>query len=208
MPQKKSPPCKRPYSLGKRLESSHTKRAKILATAREQLISSGFTGLTLDALARESGVTRQTIHNLFGTKSGVLESLFDQLALDAGMEGMRAVMQQSDPALMLTSFVSIFTGFWLKDRPLIRRIHGLAAVDPDFGAAIEARNKRRKMAAARVIQQLQKQTAASESAGSAPTLYALTSFEFFDSLAEACDNPTQAAELTLALAKQTFLPHP
>ena len=39
MARKKTVPCKRPYSLVKRLESSDRKREKILATARTQLES-------------------------------------------------------------------------------------------------------------------------------------------------------------------------
>ncbi len=65
---------------------------------RENILeSSGFLHLTMDGLAHKSGVTRQTIHNLFGTKDGVLEALFDQIAMDGGMERMRNVMQQTTP---------------------------------------------------------------------------------------------------------------
>ncbi|MBV8673871.1 MAG: helix-turn-helix transcriptional regulator, partial [Acidobacteriaceae bacterium] len=109
MAKTKQTACKRPYELGRRLEQSDRKRAAILAAARKHLESTGMVELTMDALARESGVTRQTVHNLFGTKSGVLEALFDQLALDAGMERMRIVMQQSEPGPMLSGFVEVFT---------------------------------------------------------------------------------------------------
>jgi AcrR family transcriptional regulator len=121
---------KRPYSLVRRLELSDRKRAKILAAARARLESGGFLNLTLDALARESGVTRQTIYNLFGTKAGVLEALFDQLALRGGLHRMREVMQQTDSESLLPAFVKIFTDFWSQDRLFIRRIHGIAAIDP------------------------------------------------------------------------------
>ncbi len=184
--KKKTAPCKRPYSLGKRLESSDRKRAGILAAARAQLESNGFLSFTLEGLALNSGVTRQTIHNLFGTKAGVLEALFDQLALDGGLERMRSVMQQTNPASMLAGFVEIFTGFWMKDRLLIRRIHGIAAIDPEFGAVLEARNRRRLGAAARVVQMLDRDGGGRDVAQRSATLYALTSFEFFDVLAEGC----------------------
>src|ERR1700739_4433461 len=95
---------KRPYDLRKRQELTGHKRSKILAAARAQLESNGFLHFTMESLARESGVTRQTVHNLFGTKGGVLEALFDQLALDAGLERMREVMQQIDPDALLMGF--------------------------------------------------------------------------------------------------------
>jgi len=194
---KKAAACKRPYSLGKRLEQSDQKRAKILAALREQLEAKGFSSLTLDGLARESGVTRQTIYNLFATKTGLLEALFDQIALDGGMERMRNVMTAADPESMLRGFIEIFSTFWSRDRLLIRRIHGIAAIDPEFGAAVEARNQRRRFAATRVIEMLDRRSGR-DAAGKErriATLHALTSFEVFDALAESCGNADEAARL-------------
>jgi AcrR family transcriptional regulator len=207
--KKKSVPCKRPYALGRRLELSDQKRAAILAAAKTQLAANGYLQLTMDTLARESGVTRQTIHNLFGTKAGVLEALFDQLALDGGMERMRNVMQQTNTESMLASFVEVFADFWSRDRLLIRRIHGIAAIDPEFGAAVEARNRRRRMAAARIVDQL-------GDGGRDPedktqriaTLYALTSFEFFDALAEGYGNVNAAASSVLVLVRKALASKP
>jgi AcrR family transcriptional regulator len=207
--KKKSVPCKRPYALGRRLELSDQKRAAILAATKTQLAANGYLQLTMDTLARESGVTRQTIHNLFGTKAGVLEALFDQLALDGGMERMRNVMQQTNTESMLATFVEVFADFWSRDRLLIRRIHGIAAIDPEFGAAVEARNRRRRMAAARIVDQL-------GDGGRDPvdktqriaTLYALTSFEFFDALAEGYGNVNDAASSVLVLVRKALASRP
>jgi AcrR family transcriptional regulator len=201
----KEVPCKRPYELGKRLEQSDRKRAAILNAARRHLESSGMVELTMDALARESGVTRQTVHNLFGTKIGVLEALFDQLALDAGMERMRVVMQQSEAEAMLAGFVEVFTDFWAKDRLLIRRIHGMAAIDPEFGSTVEARNRRRQMAATRIVERIAVGTDGRRKAEKIATLWALTSFEFFDAVAESCGNTKQAAGVVLDLVKKAVL---
>lgn len=206
MTTKKRSPCKRPYSLGMRLESSNRRRTAILKAARAQLESNGFNNFSLDSLARESGVTRQTVHNLFGTKRQLLEALFDQLAVKGGMARMREVMQQTDPAIMLTKFVEVFCGFWSTDRLLIRRIHGIAAIDPEFGAAIEARNLRRRGAAERVVELLTRRNSdpsREERTRHSATLYALTSFEFFDVLADACGNTDDAALLVKELVRNT-----
>lgn len=204
MAKTKAIPCKRPYELGKRLEQSDRKRAAILSAARKHLESSGMAELTMDALARESGVTRQTVHNLFGTKTGVLEALFDQLALDAGMERMRIVMQQSDPDAMVSGFVEVFTDFWAKDRLLIRRIHGIAAIDQEFGSAVEARNRRRLMAAGRIVERLTGEDGKQDRTRKIAALWALTSFEFFDAIAEGCGSTTDAAGVVLDLVKNTI----
>ena len=210
-PQKSlSAPCKRPYNLRKRLQLSNGKRTAILLSARKLLESNGFLQLTMESLAKESGVTRQTIHNLFGTKSEVLEALFDRMAMAGGMERMREVMQQTDPEVMLLAFVDVFTGFWTRDRMLIRRIHGIAAIDPEFGEVVAARNKRRQMAATRIIDQLGKRKQDSgqseqEASQQVATLYSLTSFEFFDALAESTGDAAAAAALVSSIAKKLLL---
>ena len=205
MAKAKEIPCKRPYELGKRLEQSDQKRAAILNAARKHLESSGMVELTMDALARESGVTRQTVHNLFGTKIGVLEALFDQLALDAGLERMRIVMQQSDPEAMLSGFAEVFTDFWAKHRLLIRRIHGIAAIDPEFGSAVEARNRRRQMAARRIVERISSAGDKQIRAEKIAALWALTSFEFFDTVAESCGDTNNAARIVLQLVKKAII---
>jgi len=198
-------PCKRPYELGKRLERSDSKRVAILTAARKRLESGGVADLTMDAVARESGVTRQTVHNLFGTKTGVLEALFDQLAVDAGMERMRIVMQQADIESMLGGFVKVFTDFWAKDRLLIRRIHGIAAIEPEFGAAVDARNRRRQMAATRIVDRLGGEDGKKDRPRKIAALWALTSFEFFDAVTEGCESMTEAADVVLELARKALL---
>lgn len=205
----KDVPCKRPYDRGKRQVLTSRKRAAILAATRTQLESSGFLHLTMESLARESGVTRQTVHNLFGTKGGVLEALFDELALEAGLERMRDVMQQADADNMLTGFVEVFTGFWAKERMLLKRIHGIAAIDPEFGSAVEARNRRRQMASTRIIERLDKsgsRNGAEEAKRRVAALYALTSFEFFDALAEICVNLELAGSSVLLLVRKALAP--
>jgi AcrR family transcriptional regulator len=204
--------CRRPYALGIRLERSEEKRAAVLRAAREQIEAGGYLSLTMESLARASGVTRQTVHNLFKTKAGVLEALFDQLALDGGMERMGMVMrglhEATDASEILDGFAGVFTEFWKRDRLLIRRIHGIAAVDQDFGAAVEARNQRRWMAAGRVAKRVgQIEGGADHRTQLVAVLYAMTSFEFFDALAEGLGNLNEAAEavsaqVRLALARQ------
>src|SRR5580704_1978177 len=193
-----NPSCKRPYELGKRLEQMGRTRAAVLSAAREQLESGGVREFSMESLAKASGVTRQTIYNLFGTRTGVLETLFDQIARDAGMERMREVMISSDPGAMLDGFIAVFSNFWGKNRMLLKRIHGIAAIDPEFGEAIRARNQRRQMGATRVIERLDGGVRSERIA----SLVALTSFEFFDALAESLGTVEAAEKQLPALIKK------
>jgi AcrR family transcriptional regulator len=200
-------PCKRPYDLGKRQEASSRTRELVLEAARAQLESGGVRDLTMESLAKASGVTRQTIHNLFGTKTAILEALFDRIAIDAGMGRMREVMTASDPERMLSTFVALFTGFWAKDLLLLKRIHGIAAVDPEFGKAVAARNQRRKMAAARVVERLSVMVPGADEeqrTTKIATLVALTSFEFFDALVESSGSVEKAARSAYSVVKKAM----
>lgn len=191
-------PEKRPYDLGKRLEQMDESRAAILRAAKAQLTANGYPRLTMASLAAASGVTRQTIHNLFGTKTGVLEAVFDLIALDSGMNRMREVMTQPPGDAQLVKFVGIFCRFWAKNRLLLRRVHGIGAIDPEFGGVIEARNRRRLMAASRVVEGLR---SGGESKRRAAKLAALTSFEFFDALAENCGSEVGVEAMVLEQAR-------
>jgi AcrR family transcriptional regulator len=192
---RQNPSCKRPYELGRRLELTDQTRAAVLKAARAQLEKSGTRGFSMESLAKASGVTRQTIHNLFGTRSGVLERLFDQIAADGGMDRMREVMMARNAQAMLDGFIAVFSNFWARNRLLLKRIHGIAAVDPEFGKAIHARNQRRHMAAARVMDRLGDGVRVQKSNAIA-CLVALTSFEFFDALVESLGT-VEAAEKQL-----------
>lgn len=202
---------KRLYTLGKRQERSDQRRANILSAARKLLGSAGYPGLTMELLARESGVSRQTVHNLFKTKAGVLEALFDELALSGGMErmgeAMRAVMSGTDAEALLEGYVRVFTGFWSTDRLLLRRIRGIAAFDPEFAAALEGRNQRRRITAPRVVERLAalRGRNVAKEARLADALYAMTSFEYFDVLADAVGSEAGAADALVAQLKALLL---
>lgn len=183
---KSSRNCPRPYTLGKRRESADQNRERVLEAARELLGKEGNPEFSLETIARAAGVTRQTIHNQFGTRSELIEALFDRMAMRGGIQGIAVAMQQPDPLLMLRKFVEVFAGFWSSDRLTIRRIHGLAVLDPELGRIDRARNERRRMAATRIIDALSRRfgrPAADEKANAVDLLFTVTSFEFFDSLA-------------------------
>ena len=180
--------CKRPYDIRKRQENSDRNRAAVLEAAKEILARAGFLQFTMAAIAKESGLTRQTVHNLFGAKEDVIEALFDDLAERAGMQNMRVIMQSSDPAWMISEYLRLMVNLWSNDRVLIRRIHGLRAIDPELGTALERRDQRRKTAIDRIVSALEKHYRSSfnseERRYHQSILYAFTSFEVYEQLAK------------------------
>jgi AcrR family transcriptional regulator len=198
--------CKRPYALDKRQAQSDRNREAVLDAARALLETGDSPKLTMESIAQASGVTRQTVHNLFKTRAGVLEALFDRIAVAGGMTGMQsaiqAAMRQTSPAAIVDGYVRTFAQFWSKDRVLIRRIHGIGATDREVGAAVAARNQRRWKSANRIIDRLSEideSFSAGDRARNLAALYAMTSFEFFDVLAEGLKDPQEAETLLLTL---------
>ena len=196
--------CKRPYDLGRRLEHTGRTKTAVLVAAREALETGGMRDFSMEALAKASGVTRQTIHNLFGTRTAVLETLFDQVAREGGLERMRQVMTTSDPGAMLDGFIDVFLTFWARNRLLLKRIHGIAAIDPEFGKVVEARNLRRRAGATRVIERLGDRIDGPIGEKIA-CLVALTSFEFFDALTESFGDQETSEKQLPWLIKRALL---
>lgn len=188
---------RRSYDLGRRLEQMDESRRAVLQAARAQLEGQGYKQFSMASLAADSGVTRQTVHNLFGTKQQLLEALFDSLATHGGMEQMRFVMTLNDPTAMLEGFVRVFCAFWAANQVLFRRIHGIGAIDPDFGELIIARNERRRVAAGRITR---KWKSGSDAIQATAALTALTSFEFYDATAQPGISATQAEAIVLKMA--------
>jgi hypothetical protein len=133
------------------------------------------------------------------------------MAIRGGIQGMAAAMQQSDPVVKLRKFIEVFIGFWSSDRLTIRHIHSLAVLDPELGRIDRARNERRRMAATRVIEALNRRfgkPAAEETEEAIDLLFTITSFEFFDILA-GNRTPESVSSLILRVVSASFgIPNP
>src|ERR1700719_4474852 len=120
----------RPYQLGQRQASSEQTRSRIIDAARELLMTSnGFSGFSIDAVARQADVARMTVYHQFGSKIGLLEALCDSLAASGGMEQLASAFRQPEPLDALDEYITVFGRFWESDRLVTRRLRGLAALD-------------------------------------------------------------------------------
>jgi AcrR family transcriptional regulator len=184
----------RPYRLGQRQAASEQTRARIIAAARELLIASdGFSGFSIDAVARQADVARMTVYHQFGSKIGLLEALCDSLAIYGGMEQLASAFHRPEPLKALSEYIRVFGRFWQADRLVTRRLRGLAALDPDFEQVIRACNERRRQGLRVIVRRLVEQHGrpAPEAFDEAvDVLYTLISFECFDILA----GPTRRIE--------------
>lgn len=189
----------RAYQLGRRQEAVDQTRARIVVATRELLgAEDGFSGFTLDAVARQADVARMTIYYQFGSKVGLLEALCDSLASSGGMWNLRVALDDPDPVQGLAEFVAVFARFWGLARRVTRRLHALAALDEDFEEVIRLRQERRRRHLEALLPRIAAQygrPAPGEVDESVAVLFTLISFETFDSLTD----PTQSFEQTAPL---------
>jgi AcrR family transcriptional regulator len=72
----KSQPPRR-YNSTRRREQAEKNRQAILAAARRRFLAHGYAATTIAAIARDAGVSAETVYKSFATKAGVLKALFD-----------------------------------------------------------------------------------------------------------------------------------
>jgi AcrR family transcriptional regulator len=141
--------------------------------------------LGLETVARRAGVTRLTVYHQFGSKTGLLEAVYDDLAQRGRIaENIAAAFRQPDAAMCLDAAVRAFVIFWSSERVAIRRLRAMGALDSQFKGATE-RDQRRLTAMQAVLQRLSEQRGQpfADVQGKAEALAMLSSFEAFDALA-------------------------
>jgi AcrR family transcriptional regulator len=155
--------------------------------ATRELIAApdGMAGFSMEAVARQAGVARMTVYYQFGSKVGLLEAVYDDLAQRGLVASLRAVFEAPGGLEGLDELVAAFGRFWASDRLIMRRLRALAVLDPDFAPA-RARDERRRDLFARIVGRIAEEYGRPDAA-SAPQLVdiltALAGFETFDALA-------------------------
>jgi len=195
----------RPYTPGQRQMATEETRARIITAGRDLIAAGdGFSGFSMEAVARQADVARMTVYYQFGSKSGLLEALFDDLATRAEIgDRLGAAFRKPDALAALDALIVAFAHFWTPDRHIIRRLHGLAALDPEIEQGDQVRNERRRKAlreiAGRIAEQHGRPTPESF-AEVIDILHMLTSFETFDALAGRRRSPEDMVPAVRSLA--------
>jgi AcrR family transcriptional regulator len=170
----------RPYVSSVRTAAAAEKRARVIdAAARSLREDAGISSFSLDAVAKAAGVTRLTVYHQFGSRRGLLEAVFDDIARQGGLTGIAAAMAMSDPHAALDRLVEIFCGFWSRD-PAVGRLHEAMATDPEFAHALLERNERRRKTFNALVRRIAGKAASPRARQDAvDMLFALTSFAMF-----------------------------
>ena len=175
---------RRSYTSIERQRTVEAGRERIVDAARELLEDDEAEGFSIDAVARRADVARMTVYNQFESKAGLLEALFDSLALRGPLASMADVFKIPDPLAALDEYVALFGRFWTLSRRTHRRLRAAAMHDEELAAAIASRNERRRKGVAEIIRRLGddvRPVVSREEA--ANVVYVLLSFDTFDAIA-------------------------
>jgi AcrR family transcriptional regulator len=175
----------RSYVSSVRTAAAAAKRDRVVeAAARLLREDATIASFSLDAVAKAAGVTRLTVYNQFGSRRGLLEAVFDDIARRGGLTEISDAMAMPDPRAALDRLVEIFCVFWNRD-PAVGRLHEAMATDPEFAQALLERNERRREALNALVRRTAAKTASPRARRDAVDLiFALTSFAMFAMLSK------------------------
>lgn len=133
----------RTYRSSLRDERALETRSLIRDSARNLFTANGFSETTINEIAQDAGVAPQTIYAVFGSKSGVVAAILEDLKESAGRAARAAEMvAEEDPRKQLRLFVSWIRTLFEQGAPLIQ-----AALDarsaPEVAALIDNEDENR-----------------------------------------------------------------
>jgi AcrR family transcriptional regulator len=171
---------RKPYRSELRDAAVDVTRSRIMQASR-RLLTGGkdLPAFSLDAVAREAGVTRLTVYNQFESKRGLLEAVFDDIAERGGLFELRSVLVDPDVMSSLRRVVAVFCRFWASHDRVLAKLAGMTKLDRDIAASLKQRTERRRGVLTVLVKRLPR---VREPADLADILFTLTSFETFEAL--------------------------
>jgi AcrR family transcriptional regulator len=171
---------KRHYVSSVRAAAAAQKRDRVIQAATRLLReNNSIAAFSLDGVAKAAGVTRLTVYNQFGSRRGLLEAVFDEIARQGGLSRIGEAMAMPDPGMALDRLVEIFCHFWSWDSA-IGRLQQEMSADPELARALIERNERRRKALEYLVARAAGPEASSRARQDAvDMIFALTSYPMF-----------------------------
>jgi AcrR family transcriptional regulator len=117
---------RRTYDNRARAEQAGRNRSRIVAAAHDLLVAQGYRATTMAGIAREAGVSVETVYKAFKTKAALVKEAYDvALAGDdqpiplADRPEMLALVADPDPASKLRRYAAIGRGISVRIGPLV-----------------------------------------------------------------------------------------
>jgi AcrR family transcriptional regulator len=139
---------KRRYDSSGRQAQARRNREAILDAAERQFLEGGYAPTTIAAVAREAGVSVETIYKGFGGKPGLVRALYDRGLVGRGpvpayLRADAVREEETDPAAIMRNWSVITSEVTSTVVPILLLMRSAAATDPDMAALVSATDKAR-----------------------------------------------------------------
>jgi AcrR family transcriptional regulator len=135
----KKNPIKRKYDSSRRKAQSLETQLQIVEVARRLFINRGYSGTSIESIAREAGVAPETIYSLFGNKRAVLSRVVDVSVVGDGepipllvRSQIREVEFEKDQSRQIQMFASRIQMIMLRVAPLFEVMRNAAKTEPEI----------------------------------------------------------------------------
>jgi AcrR family transcriptional regulator len=132
---------RRRYRSPRRQEQAEATRRAIIEAASQLLMTQGYAGTTMEAIAREADVATITVYSVFSSKPKVVEAAIHAAVMGSEaptpvleQQGPRAVFEERDQGRQIKGFAAGMGGIMQRVAPLFEAMRTGADADPVIAA--------------------------------------------------------------------------
>jgi AcrR family transcriptional regulator len=152
---------KRDYRSDLRAAQARETRRSVVAAASRLFVADGYGVTTIDAVADAAGVSRKTVFTAVGGKLELLNAALDwavagddqPIAL-ADRHDIRQLLEERDPAALLTGWVRILVDIDVRVAGLYQALEVAAGVEPAAHSLAEQSQRQRLDGARKIVKRL------------------------------------------------------
>ena len=173
--------AKRPYTAA-RPRTTPESVNRVLDAAERLIRDDAFHTATMDELAAAAGVSRATVFNRFGSKLGVLQTLFARAMEGPQMDAIREALEIEDPVAALEAAIAASCAIWDREGYIHEQLQAIVVLEPDASVLIDEQKQEQRTALLALARRLSKAGRLRPGLGearAAATLHTLTSLETF-----------------------------
>jgi AcrR family transcriptional regulator len=174
----------RRYDMKARNLALDTTKASAVKAAYDMLLDPKCRDLGLEAVAARVGVTRVTLYNQFGSRSGLLLALFAELGRRIGADRVHVAMRLPDPVEAVTKTIQASTRGLKREQHAVRKLFAFAALDAEVQKEVIRAERARRSSLLHLAKRLSAARPLRIGVREAAALLAsLTSFQAFEAFA-------------------------
>jgi TetR/AcrR family transcriptional regulator, regulator of autoinduction and epiphytic fitness len=135
---------KRTYHSSRRKTQARQTRHEIIEAARKLFIARGYSGATMESIAREAGVAVETVYAIFGNKRAILYSLIsislvgdDDPTPLLQHQGPLSVIREKDQIRQIQLFSRDMAEIMGRVAPLFEVMHAAAKSEADIAGMLQ-----------------------------------------------------------------------